>query len=115
DIKKAEAEGSGAPPRLETHLPALMQAQKLLERAARVGRPLEAAVSSDVAPGLTPDTSRDREKAFGERLLGLLEEARRAGVDAELALRRVATNLARRLENASGSAPSGRAGPAAEN
>jgi len=114
DIKKAEAGESGAPPRLETHLPALMQAQKLLERAARVGRPLETAVSSDVAPALTPDAPRDRERAFGERLLGLLEEARRAGVDAELALRCVATDLARRLEDTSGPAEPGGAGPAHE-
>lgn len=85
DIKREEAADQV---RLEAHLPALMQAQKLLERAARLGVD---------AP---PETSgQGLEAEFGRRLLALLEQARQKGVDAELALRNACAALARRLDD----------------
>jgi XTP/dITP diphosphohydrolase len=53
-------------------LPALLRADKLLDRSARAGTPVE------VDPASTD---------LGERLLALVAEARDAGVDAEQALR----------------------------
>lgn len=101
EMKKEEAEeaaaGDPAAPRLEAHLPALMQAQKLLERAARVGRgrvPPGGGLSEEAKEGVP-------EEAFGRRLLDLLEEARLAGVDAELALRSACARLARELDSPS--------------
>lgn len=52
-------------------LPALLWADKLVDRLARAGRPVE------------PDPTGD----FGERLLGLVVEARADGIDPEQALR----------------------------
>jgi XTP/dITP diphosphohydrolase len=96
-MKKEEAEeaaaGDPAAPRLEAHLPALMQAQKLLERAARVGR-------GRVPPG-GGRSEEVKEGVLGRRLLDLLEEARLAGVDAELALRSACARLARELDSPS--------------
>jgi len=87
DIKRDEAAaGECRRPRLESHLPALMQAQKLLERAARVGR-----------PATIPETTTEEED-FGRALLSLLERARVAGVDAEMALRAASARLARELD-----------------
>jgi len=87
----AGAGGQGATtPRLEAHLPALMQAQKLLERTARLGRP--------VAEGASMADSETAEADFGEMLLAVLERGRRAGVDAELALRAACGRLALKLE-----------------
>lgn len=53
-------------------LPALMRADKLLDRAERAGRPVPVAAGSD---------------DIGERLLVLVAEARAAGIDPEAALR----------------------------
>jgi XTP/dITP diphosphohydrolase len=53
-------------------LPALLRADKLLDRSARAGVPVEVDVSS---------------ADLGERLLALVAEAREAGVDPEQALR----------------------------
>lgn len=102
DIKRQEAaaraqEGQTAGPiRCEAHLPALMQAQKLLERAARLGyRPTALAGSAPVvAPGAVTD-----EAGLGRALLGLLEAARQAGIDAELSLRAASADLARELHS----------------
>jgi len=93
DIKRQEAGAGGreaTTPRLEAHLPALMQAQKLLERTARLGRP--------VAEGASMADSETAEADFGEMLLAVLERGRRAGVDAELALRAACGRLALKLE-----------------
>ena len=106
DIKKEEAasgEDGPAAPRLEAHLPALMQAQKLLERAARLGRPIGepgpgAATALDASgPKLAPGP-QEAEKRFGQAILALLEVARREGVDAELALRSACARLAEQLD-----------------
>lgn len=103
DIKKGEASPAGEP-RLEAHLPALMQARKLLERAARLGRPVTAAGETGAAGGdasggaVTAAGPAAGEEAFGAALLALLEDARRRGVDAELALRRACAELAARLD-----------------
>jgi len=89
--REAGADGQGATtPRLEAHLPALMQAQKLLERTARLGRP--------VAEGASTADAETAEADFGEMLLAVLERGRRAGVDAELALRAACGRLALKLE-----------------
>lgn len=69
---KATEKGSGAG--LPSALPALLYADKVLERLARAGAPA----------GIDP-TAED----IGERLLALVAEARAAGVDPEQALRDV--------------------------
>jgi len=95
DIKKQEAcAADRAGPRLEAHLPALMQAQKLLERAARLD--LDVLAGSDGRPD-RPGPPRTEEE-LGQRMLVLLEAARRNGLDAELSLRRASAALAHRLE-----------------
>jgi tetrapyrrole methylase family protein/MazG family protein len=112
DIKKAEAAepaeasepGDGV--RLEAHLPALMQAQKLLERGARLGRswPDLAEEAGDRAPeeagGRAPEATGGHvpEAELGRALLALLERARLEGLDAELCLRQACARLARRLD-----------------
>ncbi|MDQ1104555.1 XTP/dITP diphosphohydrolase [Nocardioides zeae] len=65
----------GLPPTL----PALLWADKVLDRSARAGTPL------DPAPR-APRADADAD-AIGDRLLGLVAEARAAGVDPEQALR----------------------------
>jgi uncharacterized protein YabN with tetrapyrrole methylase and pyrophosphatase domain len=116
DIKSREAagwQGEGqrpdaaieAPlqPRLESHLPVLMQAQKLLERAARLGRPAFASAATGPsdpdrpAPRATAGSAPALEAGFGESLLVILDQARRSGIDAELALRQACLRLAREL------------------
>jgi MazG family protein len=107
DIKKAEAaepaesakvSEPGGGVRLEAHLPALMQAQKLLERGARLGRPWPDAAeeAGDRAPDATGGHAREAE--LGRALLALLERARLEGLDAELCLRQACLRLARRLD-----------------
>ncbi|NEN78926.1 MazG family protein [Nocardioides zeae] len=63
----------GLPPTL----PALLWADKVLDRSARAGTPL------DLAPRRTGSDAG----TIGDRLLGLVAEAREAGVDPEQALR----------------------------
>ncbi len=104
DIKKEEAaaaEGLQAPPRLEAHLPALMQAQKLLERAARLGlTPPDAATTGGGTAGSMVEGTEEEtaEARFGKAIIALLEEARREGVDAELTLRQACARLAGDLD-----------------
>lgn len=111
------ARGAGLrAPRIEAHLPALMQAQKLLERASRLGRPLPAAsleppagagagTTAGPSPAKAPSDPgpsgpREAEIEFGKVLLSVLEAARRRGIDAELALRQACAELARELDQA---------------
>jgi len=73
------------------NLPALLHARKLQRRAASAGL---AERASDAPPA-------DRDAAFGqigERLFGLVDEARRMRVDPELALRAAAQRFRDRLE-----------------
>jgi len=95
DIKREEAASGerGGKVRLEAHLPALMQAQKLLERAARTGRPVRSVIER-AAAGLGPG-----EGDLACRLLSLLEEARSKGLDAELVLRQAGVRMARELDD----------------
>ncbi len=94
DIKREEAASGerGGKVRLEAHLPALMQAQKLLERAARTGRPVRSMIER-AAAGLGPG-----EGDLARRLLCLLEEARSRGLEAELVLKEAAVRMARELD-----------------
>ncbi|MDQ6934436.1 MAG: MazG family protein [Actinomycetota bacterium] len=79
-IKTAEKQRTRIEEGLPGRLPAMLRADKLVDRLARAGRP----VSVDPAD---PD--------LGERLLGLVVEAQSAGIDPEQALR---TAVRRRLE-----------------
>ncbi|RJQ04498.1 MAG: MazG family protein [Bacillota bacterium] len=113
DIKKDEVTGAGGDGRgrvrLEAHLPALMQAQKLLEKAARLGRPLPDLPAAAPPPWASPVSGlgegevRAREREFGKALLALLERGRRLGIDAELSLREACFELAKRLDAPEGS------------
>ena len=102
---KAVAAGEATPEGLldgvPTHLPALMQAQKVSRKAAAVGFEWETVqdVWDEVAeeraefeaeePG-----SPEREMEFGDLLFALVNVARKEGIDAESALREVLTNPA---------------------
>lgn len=107
DIKLQEAADAGAGAgsegvRLEKHLPALMQAQKLLERASRVGhRPALLATT----PTTPPRSGPDGETGLARDLLSLLDQARRAGLDAELVLRTACAALAHELDARHGGEP----------
>lgn len=95
-------------PPLFDHQPALIVAQKLLGRAERLGfkRP------GPLAPGAdgkaTPPRPKDRpsgagslkaaEAELGESLLALVEQARRQGIEAELALRQACARMALSLD-----------------
>jgi tetrapyrrole methylase family protein / MazG family protein len=82
-IKRAESDGtSSAVGGLPASLPALFMTERLLERAERL----------HVRPAL--ESSDD----IGERLFALVAEGRRAGIDAEEALRRVNRRFAGRFE-----------------
>ncbi|TIC87554.1 nucleoside triphosphate pyrophosphohydrolase [Nocardioides sp. GY 10113] len=69
---KAAEKGATSPSPLPPGLPALLYADKTLDRWERAGRPVE----------IDPESPE-----LGERLLALAVEARAAGVDAEQALR----------------------------
>ena len=104
---KAVAAGEAAPEGLldgvPTHLPALMQAQKVSRKAAAVGFEWETVqdVWDEVAeeraefeaeaPG-TPE----RETEFGDLLFALVNVARKEGIDAESALRASTAKFRRR-------------------
>ncbi len=104
---KAVAAGESAPEGLldgvPTHLPALMQAQKVSRKAAAVGFEWETVqdVWDEVAeeraefeaeePG-----SSEREMEFGDLLFALVNVARKEGIDAESALRASTAKFRRR-------------------
>ena len=104
---KAVAAGEAAPEGLldgvPTHLPALMQAQKVSRKAAAVGFEWETVqdVWDEVAeeraefeaeaPG-----SPEREMEFGDLLFALVNVARKEGIDAESALRASMAKFRRR-------------------
>ena len=104
---KAVAAGEAAPEGLldgvPTHLPALMQAQKVSRKAAAVGFEWETVqdVWDEVAeeraefeaeaPG-----SSEREMEFGDLLFALVNVARKEGIDAESALRASTAKFRRR-------------------
>ena len=109
EVKLAEkaAKGEAAPEGLldgvPTHLPALMQAQKVSRKAAAVGFEWETVqdVWDEVAeehaefeaeaPG-----SPEREMEFGDLLFALVNVARKEGIDAESALRASTAKFRRR-------------------
>lgn len=76
-IKAEEKQRSSLAAGIPEELPALLRAVKVLERRERAGRPV-----------LAPETDD-----LGDRLLGLVVEARAAGVDPEAALRAAVRRL----------------------
>ncbi|WP_082575228.1 MazG nucleotide pyrophosphohydrolase domain-containing protein [Arthrobacter sp. Soil763] len=100
-VKKAEKPGrahafEGVP----AALPALARAQKLLDRADRAGLAPDPAPPGAAAPAIPAAPATEEE--LGDLLFGIVAEARRAGLDAERALR--AANR-RFIDAASGAAP----------
>ncbi|WP_435769706.1 MazG nucleotide pyrophosphohydrolase domain-containing protein [Nocardioides sp. SYSU DS0651] len=85
-VKAAEKDRDGLDPDervlhgLPAALPALLYADKALDRLERAGRPVEVPPPDD-----TDDT--DDTGDIGDRLLAVVAEARRAGVDPEQSLR----------------------------
>lgn len=79
------------------NLPALLYARKLQRRAASAGLHPRAADAGDVtdAQGANQECFAD----IGERLFALVEEARLAKVDPELALRAAAKRFAEQIQN----------------
>lgn len=87
-LKDAEKTSRSSPlDGVPASLGALARAQRLVDRAARAG--LEVPVAGHAAPGAG-------EASLGERLLALVEEASRAGLDAEGELRRATARWERR-------------------
>lgn len=90
-------------------LPALARAQKLQRRAARAG--LEAELPAPPATEEIGGTALADEAALGARLFALADAARRAGLDAEAALRganaRFEARVRRRAPGAPGSGGAG--------
>jgi uncharacterized protein YabN with tetrapyrrole methylase and pyrophosphatase domain len=70
-------------------LPALARAQKLQRRAARAGMETLLPAGADAAPGDADE--------LGERLFALADAARRAGLDAEAALREASARFEARV------------------
>ena len=104
---KAVAAGEAAPEGLldgvPTHLPALMQAQKVSRKAAAVGFEWETVqdVWDEVAEEraefeVEEPGSPEREMEFGDLLFALVNVARKEGIDAESALRASTAKFRRR-------------------
>ena len=72
-------------------LPALARAQKLQRRAARAG------FEALLPPGAAEPAAAPSAEAVGDRLFALADAARRAGVDAEAALREAAARFEDRV------------------
>ncbi|MEO8092548.1 MAG: MazG nucleotide pyrophosphohydrolase domain-containing protein [bacterium] len=96
DRIKSEVEGRGAEgpfSDVPENLPALLYARKLQRRAASAGL-------GDLEAASEPADSGKRtseERRFGQDLFALVDEARRLGVDPELALRAEAERFRQRL------------------
>lgn len=75
-IKAAEKDRAAVDEGLPATLPALLYADKVVDRLERAGRPVTPAAGATAGP-----------EDLGERLLALVAEARVAGVDPEQALR----------------------------
>jgi XTP/dITP diphosphohydrolase len=88
-IKAAEKQRSSVTEGIPPTLPALLYADKVLDRLARESAPTPAPTTTPT-PTPTPD--------IGDRLLALVAEARRTGVDPEQALR----DAVRRLPGVAG-------------
>ena len=97
DRIKREVEGRGAEgpfSDVPENLPALLYARKMQRRALSAGL-------SDAVPSERPDDPGERERQtlrLGQELFALVDEARRLGVDPELALRAEAERFRARLE-----------------
>ena len=76
------------------NLPALLYARKIQRRAASAG--LEGEQASERMPA--EDEREAAERDIGERLFALVDEARKARIDPELALRSAARRFRERLE-----------------
>ena len=83
-IKAAEKGRERVTDGLPPGLPALLYADKVLDRLERGGA---AAVPRLAAPAPRPSAAGSADTDFGDRLLALVAEGRRAGVDPEQALR----------------------------
>lgn len=79
--KKRDSPLDGLPP----GLPALLMADKVIDRMERAGRPLDLDVHR--APGDAGDPGAHVGTGIGDRLLDLVAESRSLGVDPEQALR----------------------------
>lgn len=87
---KREVEGEGAHSVPPENLPALTYARKVLRRLDPEG---SAGSARPGDPGSPSETRDAAEREIGERLLELVRESRRMGVDPELALRAASDRL----------------------
>lgn len=102
--QRGEAAPEGLLDGVPTHLPALMQAQKVSRKAAAVGFEWETVqdVWDEVAEERAEFDGRgarlrpDREMEFGGLLFALVNVARKEGIDAESALRASTAKFRRR-------------------
>lgn len=99
---KAEERGAAGPTpvddRIPQDLPALLRATKVLERlAGRGGTEPLTSLTASPEEGAEGAEDVDPAESIGRRLLALAEEARRAKVDPEQALRQTLRDLSDRL------------------
>lgn len=89
-IKRAEKSRNSTFDGIPLGMPALARGQKVAAKAIRAGDPVAGAVDEVGGPGVA---SPDPRAALGRRLLALVVEAERSGLDAEVALRAAVRDL----------------------
>lgn len=91
-IKRAEKQRSHPAEGLPTTLPALLYADKVIDRVQRAGGSVEAPEEEPGGPA--DDLADDPAADLGRRLWALAREAHAAGIDAEQALRAITRRVA---------------------
>ena len=109
-IKAKEKAGRGTLEGVPVALPALTRAQRVGEKAARVGFDWEVAagarakVDEELAELDAAGSQREREQELGDVLFALTSWARHTGIDAEAALRGTLNRFTSRFEHVEGGA-----------
>ena len=115
--ERAEKTDAGALTGVALGLPALLRAEKLQKRAARVGFDWpdatgpRAKIDEELEEVATAATAEDRAEEIGDLLFAVVNWARHLGVDAEAALRNANVKFERRfvaMEKAAGGSIAGR-------
>ncbi len=107
-IKAEERQAHGVPEKnglldgVPTALPALSQAEQIIERVGRVGFPQLASLGKpgairEMLAAFEVDEDADKMKTLGELLLGVTGMAHQAGIDAKSALREALTRFRKRF------------------
>jgi MazG family protein len=107
-LKAKEKQGRGILAGVPRSLPALVRAQRIGEKVARVGFDWEDARGSmakvreelgEIEDAIASDDASAREEEIGDALFALVNLARHQGVDAESALRRTIDKFTKRFDH----------------